>query len=97
MSRLSCFLRNSVAIISRMWASRRGFDRFFSDDVSVLPVRNTRGSGMLAHKYILTHGLSQALMHTPADTHSSCPSSAANVESKPYTSDNTRNSVKSSR
>lgn len=78
-------------------APERSFDRFFSDDVSVLPGRNTRGSGTLAHKYILTHALSQALMHTPADTHSSCPSSAANVESKPYTSDNTRNSVKSSR
>lgn len=86
-----------MATISRTSASQRSFDRFCSDDVSVLPVRNTRGSGTLAHKYILTRGLSQALMHTPADTHSSCPSSAANVESKPSTSDNTRTSVESSR
>lgn len=80
---LSCSLRNYVAVISRMSAPQRCFDRFFSDDVSVLPVRNTRGSGTLAHKYILTHGPSQALVHTPADTHSSRPSSTANMESKP--------------
>lgn len=41
--------------------------------------------------------LSQAVVHSPADTHSSCPSSAANVESEPHTPDNSRNSVKSSR
>lgn len=77
--------------------SAKALTGFSTDDVSVLPVRNTRGSGTHAHKYILTHVLSQALMHTPADTHSSCPSSTANMESKAYTSDNTRNSVNSSR
>ena len=87
MLRLSRFLCNYVAIISRTLAARRGFDSFFSDDVSVLPVRNTRGSGTPAHKYILTRALSQALTHTPADAHSSCPASAANMESKPDTSD----------
>lgn len=30
---------------------------FFSDDVSVLLIRNTRGSGIHTHKYILTHSL----------------------------------------
>lgn len=64
----------------------------FIDDVSVLLVRNTRGSGIHTHKSSLTHTLFTHTppanippnhpAHTHIHTHSSCPSSRANMKSE---------------
>jgi len=82
-----------------------------SDDVSVFLTRNTRGSGIHTHKSILTHSLcrhTHTLTHAhthpdnipPTSLHiytHHVPAAELIYEVQAYTSNNTRDNVKSSR